>query len=116
MHGQAVSPLDLSQTLPVGGGLLVSYSLSGSPVINQLMQTVTMVPGQGGWFSINVLPLTEPRKMPGFLASGEEFNLGPEMRLDHSELLCSRVLLKYQRDRESFLHRHQKGTERVLPC
>ena len=26
-------------------------------------------------------------KMPGFLASGgEEFNPGPEMRLDHSEL------------------------------
>ena len=53
----------------------------------------------------------------GFVASGvEKFNPGPEMRLDHSELLCSRVLLKYQRDRESFLHRHQKGTERVLPC
>ena len=25
-------------------------------------------------------------KMPGFLASGGEFNPGPEMRLDHSEL------------------------------
>ena len=50
----------------------------------------------------------------GCLASrGEEFNSGPESRLDHSELLCSTVLLKYQRDRESFLHRHQKGTERV---
>ena len=97
-----MSPLDLSQTLPVGGGLLVSYSLSGYHVMNQLMQKVTMVPGQVGWFSINVLPLTEPRKMPGFLASGEEFNLGPEMRLDHSELLCNRVLLKYKRDRERF--------------
>ena len=49
--GQVVSPLDLSQTLLVGGGLLVPYSLSGSPVIKQLMQMVTMVPGQGGWFS-----------------------------------------------------------------
>ena len=66
------------------------------------MQTVTMVPGQGGWFSINVLPLTEPRKMPGFLASGEEFNLGPEMRLDHSELLSNKVLFKCKGDRESF--------------
>ena len=28
-----VSPFDLSQTLPVGGGLLVPYSLSGSLVI-----------------------------------------------------------------------------------
>ena len=53
----------------------------------------------------------------GFVASGgKEFNPGPEMGLDHSELLCSRVLLKYQRDRESFLHRHQKETERVPPC
>ena len=48
-------------------------------------------------------------KMPGFLASGgKEFNLGPEMRLDSSELLCNKVLLKYKRDRESFWHRHQK--------
>ena len=44
----AVSPFDLSRTLPVGGGLLVPYSLSGSPVIKQLMQMVTMVPSQGG--------------------------------------------------------------------
>ena len=50
MDGHVVSPFDLSQTLPVGGGLLVPYSLSGSPVIKQLMQIVTMVPGQGGQF------------------------------------------------------------------
>ena len=55
---QAVSPLNLSRTLPVGGGLLVPYSLSGSAVIKQLMQMVTMVPGQGGAVSISVLPLT----------------------------------------------------------
>ena len=42
-------------------------------------------------------------KTPGFLAlGGEEFNLGPEMRLDRSELLCNKVLLKYKGDRESF--------------
>ena len=42
-------------------------------------------------------------KMPGFLDSGgEEINLGPEMRLDHSELLCNQVLLKYKGDGESF--------------
>ena len=53
---------------------------------------------------------------PGFLAPvGEEFNPGPEMRLNHSELLCHKVLLKYKRERESFWHRHQKGAERV-PC
>ena len=40
---------------------------------------------------------------PGFLApGGEEFNPGPEMRLNHSELLCNKVLLKYKGDRESF--------------
>ena len=40
---------------------------------------------------------------PGFLASGgEEFNPGPETRLDRSELLCNKVLLKYKEDRESF--------------
>ena len=42
-------------------------------------------------------------KTPGFLAlGGEEFSLGPEMRLDRSELLCNKVLLKYKGDRESF--------------
>ena len=36
-------------------------------------------------------------KMPGSLASrGEEFNPGPETRLDRSELLCNKVLLKYK--------------------
>ena len=56
-------------------------------------------------------------KMPGFLAPrGEDFNPGPEMRLDRSELLCNKVLLKYKGGRESFWHRHQKGAERVPPC
>ena len=42
-------------------------------------------------------------KMLGFLASGRgEFNPGSEMRLDRSELLCNRILLKYKRYRESF--------------
>ena len=50
MDGHAVSPFDLSRTLPVGGDLLVPYTISGSPVIKQLMKMVTMVPGQGGWF------------------------------------------------------------------
>ena len=46
--GHVVSPFDLSQTC--GGGLLVPCSLPGPPVIKQLMQMVTMVPGQGGQF------------------------------------------------------------------
>ena len=33
------------------GDLLVPCSLAGPPVIKQLMQMVTMVPGQGGRFS-----------------------------------------------------------------
>ena len=45
-----VSPFNLSQTLLIGGGLLVPCSLPGPPVVKQLMQMVTMVPGQGGQF------------------------------------------------------------------
>ena len=61
--------------------------------------------------------LLNHEKTPGFLASGgEELNPGPETRLDHSELLCNKVLLKYKGDRESFCNRHQKGAERVPPC
>ena len=44
------------RTLLVGGGLLGPYSLSGSPVIKQLMQMVTMVPGQGGQFQSVCFP------------------------------------------------------------
>ena len=41
--------------------------------------------------------------MLGFVTSrAEEFDLGPEMRLDYLELLYSKVLLKYNRDREIF--------------
>ena len=42
------------------------------------------------------------KKTPGFLASGEELKPGPETRLDRSELLCNKVLLKYKGGRESF--------------
>ena len=47
--------------------------------------------------------LLNHEKTSGFLASGgEEFNPGPETRLDRSELLCNKVLLKYKGERESF--------------
>ena len=40
--------------------------------------------------------------MLGFLASErEEFNLGPVRRLDHSELLCNKVLLNNKREKVS---------------
>ena len=55
--------------------------------------------------------------MSAFLASGgEEFSLGPVMRFDRSELLCNKDLLKYERARESFRQRHQKGAGRVPPA
>ena len=45
--------------------------------------------------------LLNHRNTQGFLAlGGEEFN--PETRLDRSELLCNKVLLKYKGDRKSF--------------
>ena len=58
--GHVVSPFDLSRTLLVGGGLLVPFSLPGPPVIKQLMQMVTMVPGQGGLFQSVCFPYTLP--------------------------------------------------------
>ena len=54
--GPVLSPFDLSWTLPVGGGLLVPCSLPGPPVVKQLMQMVTMVPGHGGRFQSVCFP------------------------------------------------------------
>ena len=54
--GHVVSPFDLSRTLPVDGGLLVPCALPGPPVVKQLMQIVTMVPGQGGRFQSVCFP------------------------------------------------------------
>ena len=54
--GHVASPFDLSQILPVGGGLLVLCSLPGPPVLKQLMQIVTMVPGQHEWFQSVYFP------------------------------------------------------------
>ena len=47
---------DLSRTLQVGGGLLVTCSLPGPLVIKQLMQMFAMVPGQGGRFQSVCFP------------------------------------------------------------
>ena len=51
-----VSPFDLSRALLVGGGLLVPCSLPEPPVVKQLIQMVTMVPGQGGQFQSACFP------------------------------------------------------------
>ena len=47
----------------------------------------------------------------GFVISEEDLASGPGTSLDHSRVLCSRVLLKWKRDWESFWHKHQKGAE-----
>ena len=40
--------------------------------------------------------------MLGFVTSrGEDFNLGPETRLDHWSFWCNRILLKYKREKAS---------------
>ena len=60
MDGHTVSPFDLSQTLSVGGGLLVPYSLPGPPCC----KTAHINGYYGAWpgwvVSISVLPLTTP--------------------------------------------------------
>ena len=52
------SPLsfDLSQILLVDGSLSGPRSLPEPPVVKQLMQMVTMVPGQGGQFQSVCFP------------------------------------------------------------
>ena len=47
--------------------------------------------------------VADPRKDARILGlRRRRINLGPEMRLDGSELLCNKVLLKYKGDGESF--------------
>ena len=50
MVGHVASAFDLSQTLLVGGSVLVPCSLLEPPVIKSFTQMFTMVPGQAGWF------------------------------------------------------------------
>ena len=54
--GQVVSPFDLSQTLPVGGGLLVPCSLPGPPVVKHVCKWLLWC--LDSVVSISVLPLT----------------------------------------------------------
>ena len=60
---------------------------------------------QTPWTTAVILPPTfclTLDKTPGFLASGgEELKPGPEMRLDRSELLCNKLVLKYKGDKAS---------------
>ena len=45
-------------------------------------------------------------------SGGEEFNPGPETRLDHSELLCSKVLSKYKEIEKALDIEGWKSSER----
>ena len=59
--GHMASPFDLSCACPVGGGLLALFSVPGSPVIQLLIQLLTMVPGQGGGLSQGVSPTSSAK-------------------------------------------------------
>ena len=53
---QVLSPLTFPELFWLVEAYLVPCSLPGLPVIEQLMQMVTMVPGQGGWFQSVCFP------------------------------------------------------------
>ena len=83
-----------SQSLNVRGKVLcicffeLPWWLSGKRIYLQCRSRVQSL----GWEDpVERLLLSD--KTPGFLASGgDEFNPGPETRLDRSELLCNKVL------------------------
>ena len=56
MFRHVVSLFNLLRTLLAGGGLLDPCSLPGPPVIKQLVEMVTMEPGQGGRFQSVCFP------------------------------------------------------------
>ena len=84
------------------GSLVRLYSISLSILFNSRRPSLFVFlkpPFTHTLFSLVLNITTEKlllnyQKTLGFLASrGEDFNLGPETRLDHSELLCNKVLL-----------------------
>ena len=87
---------ELEIKLPVSVGSLKNQENSGKISISALLTMPKPL-------TVCERLLLNHAKTPGFLASGgEEFNPGPETRLDRSELLWNKVLLKYKGDRESF--------------
>ena len=73
---------------------LESIQLQGDPTSPSYRRSV---------LGVHCERLLNHTKRPGLLAPrGEEFNPGPEMRLNLSELLCNKFLLKYKGDRDSF--------------
>ena len=77
----------------------------GTPLFSQVLKGVSdiLLSSGGDLGFVYERLLLNHANTPGFLApGGEEFNPGPETRLDCSELLCNKVLLKYKGDRKSF--------------
>ena len=86
-----------------GNGNALQYSCLGNPMDRGAQWAIVhgVSKSQTRLSTHERLLLNE--KTLGFSASrGEEFNQGPETRLNRSELLCNKVLLKYKGDRESF--------------
>ena len=95
MDGQVVFPLDLSRTLPAGGGLLVPYSLSGSPAIKQLCKWLLWCLARVGGFNQCASPNTS-NEYPGLIS----------FRIDWFDLLAVQGTLK------SLLQHHSSKTSR----
>ena len=87
---------ELEIKLPVSVGSLKNQENSGKISISALLTMPKPL-------TVCERLLLNHAKTLGFLAPGrQEFNPGPETRLDRSELLWNKVLLKYKGDRESF--------------
>ena len=55
-------------------------------------------------------------KAPGLLATRGEFNLGPENRLECSDILCNKVLLSVKEIEKANGIGIRRGAEREPPC
>ena len=82
--------------------MLVSGMQQSESVIHTYIYTHTYIYVYIYIYKCERLLLNHEKTLEFLASGGEELNPGPEMRLDHSELLCNKVLLKYKGDRESF--------------
>ena len=86
MDWPLLSSFDLSQVIPIGGRLLVSHSLPGLPAERQVLQVVTILPGQGGQFQsvvflIYIYSISVQTKKKGvWVSEKRELSYGKEIR------------------------------------
>ena len=84
MVGQVVSLFELSRTLAVGGGLLVSCSLPGPP-IGKITHANGYYGAWPGWsVSISVLPLTGSQSQTGLVT---EYTYKLQCQLNHQRFI-----------------------------